>query len=213
MAIGDPGLWCETRDADRALGAALFLDRDGVIVADTGYLGRAEDVRVLDGAAAAVARCNALRIPVVVVTNQSGIARGYYDWSGFCAVQAALAAALTAAGAHLDAVLACAYHGDGKEPLRIAAHPWRKPNPGMILAAAERMNIDLSRSWIVGDKADDLAAGAAAGLAGGTLLASDERARRQLLCLERADFAVTNAASLSEAVAALIETGRLASRI
>ncbi len=83
----------------------------------------------------------------------------------------------------------------------------------MILAAAERMNIDLSRSWIVGDKADDLAAGAAAGLAGGTLLAADERARRQLLCLERADFAVTTAASLSQAVAALIETGRLASRI
>jgi len=124
-----------------------------------------------------------------------------------------LAAALTAAGAHLDAVLACAYHEDGKEPLRIAAHPWRKPNPGMILAAAERMNIDLSRSWIVGDKADDLAAGAAAGLAGGTLLAADERAGQQLSCLDRPDFAVTTAASLSEAVAALIETGRLASRI
>lgn len=212
MAIDDPGLWCETGDADWAFGPALFLDRDGVIVADPGYLGRPEDVRLLDGAAAAIARCNALRIPVVVVTNQSGIARGYYDWSGFCAVQAALAASLTAAGAHLDAVLACAYHGDGKEPLRIAAHPWRKPNPGMILAAAERMNLDLSRSWVVGDKADDLAAGAAAGLAGGTLLAADERARRQLLCLERADFAVTTAASLSDAVACLIETGRLASR-
>lgn len=212
MAIDDPGLWCESGDADWASGPALFLDRDGVIVADTGYLGRAEDVRLLDGAAAAIARCNALRIPVVVVTNQSGIARGYYDWNGFHAVQAALAAALAAAGAHLDAVVACAYHADGKEPLRVAAHPWRKPKPGMILAAAERMNLDLSRSWIVGDKADDLAAGAAAGLAGGTLLATDERARRQLSCLERADFAATTAASLSNAVAVLIETGRLASR-
>jgi len=212
MAIDDPGLWCDTGDADWGFGPALFLDRDGVIVTDTGYLGRAQDARLLEGAAAAIARCNALHVPVVVVTNQSGIARGYYDWSGFCAVQAALAAALAEVGARLDAVLACAYHADGKEPLRVAAHPWRKPKPGMILAAAERMNLDLSRSWIVGDKAEDVAAGMAAGLAGGTLLAADERGRRQLPSLARADFAVANATSLSNAVAALIETGRLTSR-
>lgn len=212
MAIDDPGLWCETGDADWAFAAALFLDRDGVIVADTGYLGRAEDVRLLDGAAEAIARCNALGLPVVVVTNQSGIARGYYDWSGFRAVQAALAAALAGAGAHLDAVLACAYHADGKEPLRIAAHPWRKPKPGMILAAAKRMNLDLSRSWIVGDKAEDIATGAAAALAGGTLLAADDRARQQLSSLERTGFAATTAASLADAAAALIETGRFVGR-
>lgn len=212
MAIDDPGLWCDTGETDWASGPALFLDRDGVIVADTGYLGRADEVRLIEGAAAAIARCNALRIPVVVVTNQSGIARGYYNWSGFCEVQAALVAALAGAGAHLDAVLACAYHGDGKEPLRIAAHPWRKPKPGMIIAAAERMNLDLSRSWIVGDKADDLAAGAAAGVAGGTLLATDDDALRQVSCLERADFTMTTAASLADAIDALIEDGRLARR-
>ena len=212
MAIDDPGLWCETGDADWAFAAALFLDRDGVIVADTGYLGRAEDVRLLDGAAAAIARCNALGIPVVVVTNQSGIARGYYDWSGFRAVQAVLASALAGAGARLDAVLACAYHADGKEPLRIAAHPWRKPRSGMILAAAKRMNLDLSRSWIVGDKAEDLATGAAARLAGGTLLAADDSVRRQLSCLERTGFAAATAAGLADAAAALIETGRLVGR-
>jgi D-glycero-D-manno-heptose 1,7-bisphosphate phosphatase len=213
MGIDDPGLWCETGDADWASGAALFLDRDGVIVADTGYLGRAEDVRLLDGAAAAIARCNALGIPVVVVTNQSGIARGYYDWSGFRAVQVALATALADAGAHLDAVLACAYHADGKGPLRIAAHPWRKPNPGMILTAAKRMNLDLSRSWIVGDKAADLATGAAAGLAGGTLLAANDGACRQLPCLGGPGFVATSAASLSDAAAALIETGHFAERL
>ena len=212
MAIDDPGLWCETGDADWAFGAALFLDRDGVIVADTGYLGRAEDVRLLDGAAAAIARCNALGIAVVVVTNQSGVARGYYDWDGFRAVQSALVAALATCGAGLDAVLACAYHAEGKEPLRIAGHPWRKPKPGMILAAAERMNLDLSRSWIVGDKAEDLAAGAAAGLAGGTLLAADDGARPHLSGLEGTGFTVTTAASLADAVAVLIETGRLAIR-
>jgi D-glycero-D-manno-heptose 1,7-bisphosphate phosphatase len=212
MAIDDPGLWCDTGAADWAFCPALFLDRDGVIVADTGYLGRAEELRLLDGAAGAIACCNGLRIPVVVVTNQSGIARGYYEWSGFHAVQTALCAALAAAGARLDAVLACAYHGDGKEPLRRAAHPWRKPRPGMILAAAERMNLDLSRSWIVGDKAADLITGTAAGLAGGTLLGSDEVKRRQTSRLETTRFVVTAAASLADAVAALLESGRLAVR-
>ncbi len=212
MAIDDLGLWCDTGAADWAFRPALFLDRDGVIVADTGYLGRAEDVCLLDGAACAIARCNCLRIPVVVVTNQSGIARGYYAWSGFHAVQTALSAALATAGARLDAVLACAYHADGKQPLRRAAHPWRKPNPGMILTAAERMNLDLSRSWIVGDKPEDLATGAAAALAGGTLIGSDAGARRQALRLETARFAVTAAASLADAVDALLEAGVLAVR-
>jgi D-glycero-D-manno-heptose 1,7-bisphosphate phosphatase len=208
MAIDDPGLWCDTGDADPTARAALFLDRDGVIMADTGYPGRAEDVRLLDGAAAAIARCNALGIPVVVVTNQSGIARGYYDWSGFHAVQSALAAALAAAGARLDGVLACAYHADGKEPLRVTAHPWRKPKPGMILAAAERMNLDLSRSWIVGDRAEDLATGAAAGLAGGTLLAAADEMRRQAARLKSRQFVVRTADNLAGAVADLIDTGR-----
>lgn len=213
MVFDDPGLWCDTGTADWAFRPALFLDRDGVIVADTGYLGRAEGVRLLDGAAAVIARCNGLRIPVVVVTNQSGIARGYYEWSGFHAVQAALCAALSAEGARLDAVLACAYHADGKGPLRRAAHPWRKPQPGMILAAAERMNLDLSRSWIVGDKAEDIATAAAAGLAGGTLVGShDEDAQRQVSGLEAVRFVAMKAASLAEAVTALLEAGHFAER-
>jgi D-glycero-D-manno-heptose 1,7-bisphosphate phosphatase len=213
MAIDDVGLWCELSRPDRALRPALFLDRDGVIVDDTDYLGRAEDVRMIDGVAAAIARCNALRIPVVVVTNQSGIARGLYDWDGFRAVQAAIAAALAAAGAHLDGVLACAYHEKGLEPLRFAAHPWRKPNPGMILAAGEGMNLDLARSWIVGDKRLDIAAGAAAGLAGGTLVSADEQERREALLLAGTRFIVATAAHPAEALAKLIESGRLAERV
>ena len=130
MAIDDAGLWCQIGPAAGAGRPALFLDRDGVIVADTHFVGRAEDLRMIEGAASAIARCNALKIPVVVVTNQSGIARGYYDWDGFRAVQAGLSTALAAAGAHLDAVLACAYHAEGFAPLRVANHPWRKPNPG-----------------------------------------------------------------------------------
>jgi D-glycero-D-manno-heptose 1,7-bisphosphate phosphatase len=212
MAYVDAGLWCEIGRADCGGRPALFLDRDGVIIEDRHYVGRAVDLRMIDHAASAIARCNAADIPVVVVTNQSGIARGYYDWNGFHAVQAAMCGALSAEGAHLDGVLACAYHEDGEEPLRVAAHPWRKPNPGMIVTAAARMKIDLSQSWIVGDKAPDLAAGAAAGLAGGTLLPIEQRERQAAAALATERFRVEVAANLDEAVARLMETGRFAQR-
>jgi len=206
----DIGLWCELAPAGQTSRPALFLDRDGVINADTGYVGCAEDVRMLEGVAAAIARCNALKVPVVVVTNQSGIARSLYDWDGFHAVQAEVAAHLAAAGAHLDAVLACAYHGDGRGPLQVGNHPWRKPNPGMILAAARGMNLDLARSWIVGDRAHDLAAGAAAGLCGGTLVAADEREQQTALALANSRFIVEIAASSAAAIAAVADCGRCA---
>ena len=82
---------------------------------------------MMEGAASAIARCNALNIPVVLVTNQSGIARGYYNWDGFRAVQAALSAELAAAGAHLDAVFACAYHA--RETSRCASSTILGANP------------------------------------------------------------------------------------
>jgi D-glycero-D-manno-heptose 1,7-bisphosphate phosphatase len=207
------GLWCDIAAGDFAGRPALFLDRDGVIVEDTQYLGRAQDARMLEGAAAAIARCNALGIPVIVVSNQSGIARGLYDWSGFAAVQAAIASALAQAGARLDAVLACAHHADGRAPLNVADHPWRKPNPGMIIAAAERMRLDLARSFIVGDRASDLAAGRAAALAGGILIstAADDAERAAAMALRGGRFAVEVVASLADAVALLLARGRLTS--
>jgi len=121
-----------------------------------------------------------------------------------------MTAELAAAGAHLDGVLACAYHGEGRGALRVDAHPWRKPNPGMILAAADEMNLDLARSWIVGDKTSDLAAGAAAGLAGGTLLASSDQEGQQALALAAPRFLVELAAGPAEALMGLIGSGRFA---
>jgi D-glycero-D-manno-heptose 1,7-bisphosphate phosphatase len=212
MIIDEIGLWCQIGPVDCAGRPALFLDRDGVVVEDTRYLGRAEDLRMLDGAAAAIARCNARGIPVVLVTNQSGVARGYYDWDGFRAVQAGLTTALAAVGGHLDAVLACAYHGAGLAALRIADHPWRKPNPGMILEAGSRMQLDLPHSWIVGDRVHDLAAGMAAGLAGGTLIPSHVEEPQAASSLASAGFEVETAPSLADAVAVVIERGRLSNR-
>jgi len=205
------GLWYEIAAGDFAGRPALFLDRDGVIVEDTHYLGRAQDVRMLAGAAEAIARCNRLSIPVIVVSNQSGIARGLYDWSGFAAVQDALAVALKQKGARFDAVFACAHHAEGLAPFNIADHPWRKPNPGMIVAAAEQMQLDLAHSWIAGDRVSDLAAGRAAGLAGGILISlrADDADRAAAMQLRSGEFAVDVASSLADAVALLLARGRL----
>jgi D-glycero-D-manno-heptose 1,7-bisphosphate phosphatase len=136
-----------------------------VIVEEVNYLHRVADVVMLPGAAAAIAQCNRAGIPVVLVTNQSGVGRGYYGWADFAAVQAEIAKRLAEAGARLDMVLACACHAEARPPYREDAHPWRKPLPGMLLAAAEALNLDLARSWIVGDSASDHEAGRNAGLA------------------------------------------------
>lgn len=104
-----------------------------------------------------------------MVTNQAGVGRGYYNWRDFSLVQDEIHRQLAEGGAHVDAVYACGYHESAKPPLN-ADHPWRKPGPGMLLAAAKDLGVDLARSWIVGDRSTDLGAGSAAGIAGGTLV-------------------------------------------
>jgi len=164
------GIWCQILATGPAIDAArpaLFLDRDGVIVDEVAYLQRPEDVRLVPGAAAVIAAANRAGVPVVAVTNQSGIGRGLYGWREFAATEARIGEQLAAHGARLDMVLACPYHAEGKPPYRHPAHPCRKPMPGMLVRASARLGLDLPRSWIVGDRATDLAAGRAAGLAGG----------------------------------------------
>ena len=182
---------------------ALFLDRDGVVVEEVGYLSCAEDVVLEAGAARTISAFNRAAIPVVLVTNQSGVARGYFGWAAFEAVQAALTGRLAAAGAHLDAVFACGYHESGLGPLAVADHPWRKPAPGMFLAAAERLGVDLARSLIVGDRAQDLAAGRAAGLRLGLHVATghgDSAERAAAAALSSPGFEVRLAADVSGAL-------------
>ncbi len=149
---------------------ALFLDRDGVIVEDVGYLRRPEDVRLLSAAKTVIAQANACAVFVVIVTNQSGIGRGLYDWADFAAIQDIILERLAGAGAKVDAVYACPQHPEAMAPFRHPDPPARKPNPGMLLAASSALPIDLSASWIVGDRDRDLEAGRRAGLAGGLLV-------------------------------------------
>jgi D-glycero-D-manno-heptose 1,7-bisphosphate phosphatase len=151
---------------------ALFLDRDGTIVEEVGHLCQEQDVRLVRGAASLIAAANRAEVPVVVVSNQSGIGRRLFDWNDFAAVQRRMLELLAAEGAHIDAVFACPHHADAEEPWRHADHPARKPNPLMLHDAARLLSIALERSWIAGDRASDLAAGRNAGLEGGLLVLS-----------------------------------------
>jgi len=172
--VGPDGLWVQVlRRSDAAAGGpALFLDRDGTIVEEIGHLRRPQDVRLIAGAAALIAAANRAGIPVVVVSNQSGIGRRLFGWDDFQAVQQRMAELLATEGAAIDAVIACPYHSEAVAPWQHPDHPARKPNPGMLLHAARLLPIALKDSWIVGDRASDLAAGRNAGLRGGLLLLS-----------------------------------------
>ncbi|PBC10420.1 HAD family hydrolase [Mesorhizobium sp. WSM3859] len=170
--LAEPGLWVE-RIGDRSFPAgrpALFLDRDGTINVDTGYPDDPAAMALRDGIAPVIEAANQHGIPVVVVTNQSGIARGYFGWDAFARVNRRVLDLLAEQNAFVDMVLACAYHEAGTGPLAIADHPMRKPNPGMLLEASRRLGLDLKRSLIVGDKPADMEAGRRAGLERGWLV-------------------------------------------
>ena len=132
---------------------AVFLDRDGTIIHDAEYIGDPADVRLLPGAARAVARLNALGRPVIVVTNQSGIARGLLAIADYEAVRGRLDALLAAEGARIDASYMCPHHPDFTGPCDC-----RKPGTLLYRRAAAEYDIDLSRSAFVGDRWRDVAA-------------------------------------------------------
>ena len=160
---------------------AVFLDRDGTLIDELGFLARPEGLRLLARAGEAVRRLNEAGWAAIVVTNQSGIARGLFGERELAAIHARLAAELARHGAHLDDVLHCPHHPrEGEPPLR-AECVCRKPAPGMVLEAARRHALDLPRSWMIGDSLRDLECGARAGLAGSILVrtgkGTDELAR------------------------------------
>ena len=172
LPLAEPGLWVEPTSATSfpAGRPALFLDRDGTINVDTGYPDDPAAMVLRDGIAPVIEAANQLGIPVVVVTNQSGIARGYFGWDAFARVNGRVLDLLGEKNAFVDMVLACAYHEAGAGPLAVADHPMRKPNPGMLLEAGRRLELDLKRSLIVGDKPADMEAGQRAGLKRGWLV-------------------------------------------
>jgi D-glycero-D-manno-heptose 1,7-bisphosphate phosphatase len=146
--------------------AAVFLDRDGTINEEAGYIGQTDVIRLIPGAAEAIRRINESGLKAVVVTNQSGVARGLFNEACVERVHTRLRGMLQAEGALIDAFYFCPHHPtEGKDQYRQDCD-CRKPAPGLLLRAAAELHIDPARSYMVGDTLQDIEAGARAGVSG-----------------------------------------------
>lgn len=145
---------------------ALFLDRDGVINVDHGYVGSRDRFEWVDGAREAIRYATASGWHVFIVTNQSGVARGYYDEAAVHALLDWIGDEARAAGGTIDDARYCPYHPDATVETYRQRHPWRKPLPGMLLDLIEAWALDPVRAVMVGDQESDMQAAAAAGIAG-----------------------------------------------
>ena len=174
---------------------AIFLDRDGTLVPDDANAGNPAKVMLADGAAPALRRLRDAGFRLVVATNQGGVARGRFTEPDVDAYHRKLSDMLDAATGlkrTVERFYYCPFHPKGTVPEYAREHPWRKPKPGMIRQAAQDLEIELERSWSIGDAPRDVAAGRAAGLR--TIIVSRDRAR---IADAGADF---SAATLAEAV-------------
>jgi D-glycero-D-manno-heptose 1,7-bisphosphate phosphatase len=144
--------------------AAVFVDRDGTLNREVQYLAAVEDLRLLPGAAEGVRRLRAAGFAVVVVTNQSAVARGLLDRATLATIHRELRRRLAAHHARLDGLYVCPHHPQaGRLPLRRRCR-CRKPAPGLVRRAARELGLDVARSYCVGDGAVDLALAAATGM-------------------------------------------------
>lgn len=143
---------------------AVFLDRDGVITEDPPhYAHRLDQLRIIPGSARAIQMLNSRNFCIIVISNQSGVARGYYQEKDVKIFNDGMEALLREEGAHVDAVYYCPHHPEAiVERYRIACS-CRKPKPGMIQEAAKKYSIDLDKSYVIGDKWSDVEAGRATG--------------------------------------------------
>jgi len=183
--------------AATGLRRAAFLDRDGVINVDRGYVCRREDFQFVPGTLAACAQLHRQGLLLVVVTNQSGIGRGLYAEDDYRRLTEWMCAEFAAAGAPLAGVYHCPHHPQALLTEYRRACDCRKPAPGLLLAAARELSLDLGRSVLFGDKASDIDAAAAAGVPQRVLLGTDGQAHPPAAATPQA---TARFASLAEAV-------------
>jgi D-sedoheptulose 7-phosphate isomerase/D-glycero-D-manno-heptose 1,7-bisphosphate phosphatase len=141
----------------------ILLDRDGTIIVDHGYVGSVDRVEFIAGAPDAIASFNRAGIPVAVVTNQAGVARGLYGIEDVARVHRYIAEHLARHEAHIDLFVYCPYHPDGVVEAFARTSEDRKPGPGMAKAAQAQLNLDLAASWVVGDRHEDIGLAEAVG--------------------------------------------------
>lgn len=162
------------------LRGAAFFDRDGTIIEDVDYISRPEDVRLIAGAATSIAALNEARIPVIVVSNQSGIGRGYFTYDAYERVQARIEEVLRDNGARLDGTYICPHAPDRNPPCSC-----RKPRLELYNKAAHAHHLDLMRSWYVGDRWRDVEPAETVGGSGRLVPASSTPAEEVARARER----------------------------
>ena len=170
---------------DQSKRPAAFLDRDGVLNVDHGYVHRIDQLEWIPGAPEAVRILNKAGYLVIVVSNQSGVARGYFDEAAVKRFHAHMQDSLQAQGAHIDAFYYCPHYPEGTVKQFAVQCRCRKPSPGMLEQAAREWPIDLDRSFLIGDKDDDMATATAFNIRG---IKFDSRAY-SLIDLVRAQLA------------------------
>jgi len=143
---------------------AVFLDRDGTLIEEVGYLDRPDRLKLFPDSARAVRLINMSGMKAIVATNQSGIARGYFTEAVVERLHVHLQKLLSAQGAQIDRFYYCPHHPTEGLGLYRKVCPCRKPEPGMLRQAAEEMNLDLSRSYLIGDMPTDIEAASRAGI-------------------------------------------------
>ncbi len=162
---------------------AAFIDRDGVINEERGYVHRVEDFVLLPGVVEGLALLRDAQFRLVVVTNQAGIARGYYGLDAVDRLHRHMRALLAAGGVHLDAIYFCPHHPEGAVAAYATECACRKPAPGMLMQAAAELDLHLPASVLIGDKLSDIQAGRRAGVGMTALVESghalDDAARAQ----------------------------------
>jgi D-glycero-D-manno-heptose 1,7-bisphosphate phosphatase len=165
---------CPAFQCGAAVKRALFLDRDGVVNVEVGYLHRAEEVRFVDGIFSLCRTAVRLGYRLIVVTNQAGIARGYYSEADFHALMEFMRGEFRAEGVELDAVYYCPFHPEHGVGEYKREHEDRKPGTGMLLRGARDFDVQLSESVMVGDRCSDVIAANAAGLRQAFLVSGTE---------------------------------------
>ena len=184
---------------------AVFLDRDGTINEQMGYINHISRFHLLPGVAQAIGRLNTLKIPVVVVTNQSGLARGYFPEELLTAVHEKMSRQLAAEGAHIDGLYICPHHPEAKEERFRKNCSCRKPKTGLLEQAAKEMDIDLSRSFMVGDRWSDIRCGVQVGATPILVLTGYGRGDQQYIGPDQHVQPEYTAEDLSAAVSWIIE--------
>ena len=186
---------------------AVFIDRDGTISEEVGYINHPSRLRVFPYSAEAVRRLNEAGWLAILVTNQAGVARGYFTEDMIGVVHSILIEELARDGARLDAIFYCPHHPSVGEPPYRAACDCRKPQPGLIRQAACTFDIDMTRSWMVGDRYGDIELAYNAGLRSALVLSGYGRGEWEHQCAAWKHMPELVAENLIEAVRLIITRG------